>query len=139
MNRMTIINGLAGEGKTQELLALDYIAGLKGEIETEMPMKYYVVSGLDHTTTVALVEHLVDGMKESIPGLGEGVTKGVMTTNTIEDLEQIFIDHGNDNSSVFYIDATEYITGFTMEKLLELMDEYQFDCYVTRQRSKELR
>ncbi len=136
MNRLTIINGLEGEGKSQELLALDFIAGLKGEIDSKMSMRHYVITGADYETTVSLVEYLIDGMKESIPKLGEGVRMGVMRAKTMDDFRRIVSEHADDAGTVFYIDSTELIPGFTMDELMDLMDEHQFDCYVTRQRDQ---
>jgi len=133
MNRVTIINGLEGEGKTQELI-MDFL----GHVKDDKIMKHYFLTSLDHKTAVDLIEHMIEGMRKNNPDFAKNANMGVYTVSGFDDLERIAKDV-DDDSTVLYVDGTEFISNFDMERFLELVDEHQFDCYITRQRCKETR
>jgi len=133
MNRVTIINGMEGEGKTQELI-MDFL----GHVKDDKIMKHYFLTSLDHKIAVNHIEHMIEGMRKDNPDFAKNANMGVYTVNGFDDLKRIAKDV-DDDSTVLYVDGTEFISNFDMERFLELVDEHQFDCYITRQRCKETR
>jgi len=130
MNRVTIINGLKGEGKSEEIVG-DFL----GHVKDDELMKHYFLTTLDHGTAVGLMEHMLEGMRKGNPNFAKNANMGVYTIETWADLKRMCKDV-DDDSSILYVDGTEKLDYFDMGDFLELVDTYQFDCYITRQRCK---
>jgi len=130
MNRVTIINGLKGEGKSEEIVG-DFL----GHVKDDELMKHYFLTTLDHGTAVGLMEHMLEGMRKSNPNFAKNANMGVYTIETWADLKRMCKDV-DDDSSILYVDGTEKLDYFDMGDFLELVDAHQFDCYITRQRCK---
>ena len=132
MNRVTIINGLKGEGKTSELMVGDFMCNVK----SDTMLKHRYITTQPYESTVASIEGMLSDMRKELPEFAKGANMGVYHIDTWDDLTRITRDN-DDASSVLYIDGTEDLDHFDMGEFLKLVDTYQFDCYITRQRCKE--
>ena len=131
MNRVTIINGLKGEGKTEEVIQ-DFL----GHVKNDSIMKHFILTTAPYEETVSLVEFMLKGLRKDNPDFAKDANMGVYHIGTWADLKRIANDV-DDDSTVLYIDGTEDLDRFNLEEFMELVDEHQFDCYITRQRCKK--